>query len=92
MRRRVRIVLREINDSRGVTVSEILGAIQDAASANPEQAKQFVAGLKEKYDAMSPEEQQQAIAKLKDLRDQVAGLPDDQKAEIADMIRAKTGV
>jgi uncharacterized protein YjbJ (UPF0337 family) len=73
-------------------MSEILGALQDAAAANPEQAKEFVGQLKEKWDSLSDEQKQEALAKLGELRDKIADLPDDQKAEIADLIRAKTGV
>jgi hypothetical protein len=75
-----------------VPVSEILDAMKDVAQANPEQAKQFVADLKARFDSLSPEQKEQAIAKLQELRDKIADLPEDQKAEIASLIREKGGV
>ena len=69
----------------------ILDALKDAAAANPEKAREALTQLKDQFDSLSPEDQQEAIAKLTEIRDQVAGLPEDQKAEIADLIREKSG-
>lgn len=69
-----------------------MGALRDAASANPEKAQELLGQLKEKYDSLSPEEQKEALAKLQEFKDQIADLPDDKKEEIAALIREKTGV
>lgn len=69
----------------------ILDALKDAAAANPEKARDAFMQLKDQFDSLSPEDQQEAIAKLGEIRDKVAGLPEDQRAEIADLIREKTG-
>jgi hypothetical protein len=76
---------------KGVAATPILDALQDAAAANPEKARELLGQFKEQFDSLSPEDQQEAIAKLTEIRDEVAGLPEDQRAEIADMIREKTG-
>ena len=73
-------------------MGEILGAIQDAAKANPEQAKEFVAQIKAKWETLSPEEREQALQKLGEVKDKVAGLPEEQKTEIANLIRERAGV
>ena len=65
-----------------MAATPILDALQDAAAANPEKARELLGQFKEQFDSLSPEEQQEAIGKLTGIRDQVAGLPEDQRAEI----------
>ncbi len=70
----------------------IMDALKDAASADPEKAQEVVGQLKEKWDSLSPEQQQEALGKLSELKDKVAGLSEEQKTQIADLIREKAGV
>ena len=74
-----------------MAATPILDALKDAAAANPEKARELLGQFKEQFDSLSPEDQQEAIAKLTEIKEQVAGLPEDQRTEIADMIREKTG-
>jgi hypothetical protein len=69
-----------------------MDALRDAAAANPEKAQELIGDLKAKFDSLSPEEQQEAIEKLREIKDKAANLPDDKKAEIADLIREKAGI
>ncbi len=78
--------------TKGMAVADILGALQDAAAANPEKAQEVVADLKAKFDELTPEQQQQAMEKLGELRDKVANLSEDQKADIESFIRDKAGI
>lgn len=64
-----------------------LGALQDAAAANPERHE-----LKARFDELTPEQKRQAMEKLGELRDKVADLSEDQKADIEAFIRDKAGL
>ncbi len=67
---------------------EILGALQNAAEANPEQAKQLIQQLKAKWESMSAEDRQAALEKLKELQGKMANLSDDERSEIASAINS----
>jgi hypothetical protein len=73
-------------------MGEIMDALREAAAANPERAEELLGDLKAKFDSLSPEEQEEALEKLAEIKDQVAGLPEEKKAEIAELIRERAGV
>lgn len=73
-------------------MADIIGALSDAASANPERAREVIIDLRETYDTLSPVEQREVMAKLGELKENVAGLPEEQKQEIEMFIREKAGV
>jgi hypothetical protein len=73
-------------------VADILGALEDAAAAHPEKAEEVLMGLKEQFDGLSPDQKEQALARLGEIRDQVADLPEEKRAEIEAFIREKAGV
>jgi hypothetical protein len=73
-------------------MADIMGALSDAASANPEKAREVIIDLREKYDSLSPEQQREVMTKLGELKEKVAGLPEEQKQEIEMFIREKAGV
>jgi len=54
-------------------MSEILGALTDVASANPEQTKEFVAKIKERWETLTPEQKEEALQKLGELKAQGQG-------------------
>jgi hypothetical protein len=73
-------------------MADIMDALSDAAAAHPEKTKEIIIDLREKYDSLNPEEQREVMTKLGELKDRVAGLPEEQKQEIEMFIREKASV
>lgn len=66
-------------------VSDILNTLRETAT-NPDKAKETLAGLHQKWSEMSDEQRAQAAAVLSGLKDKLAGMPDDAKGQINDLL------
>ncbi len=60
--------------------------------SNPEKASEFVMDLRQTYDSLPNEQKRRALEKLREIKEQIAGLPEDQTQVIEAFIRDKVGL